>query len=175
MPILVHWDESKSLRKRLAEINAGLAPNSGRINALKGDLRLAIEEDNREKLLGYGSSALAGVDRYGKDLAPPADSTIRGWPNRTGRVLAPRGLLSRTITRFRVNWVRQGEGWRLVAGWVGVPWMIYHLQGRPMGSHPRAPTWQLPKRDIGGITPKGFVKVRAAFAAFAKSLLTKGS
>lgn len=174
MPIRVEYDESKSLRRRLAAINAGLAPNSGKVNALKGDLRQAIEQDNVAKLLQYGSG-LAGVDRYGKDLAPPAPSTVRGWPNRAGRVLAPRGLQSRTITRFRVNWVRAGEGWRLVAGWVGIPWMIYHLQGRPRGSHPRHPNWQLPKRDIAGTGPKGWVQVRAAFAAFRSSVLKKGS
>lgn len=175
MAVLLRWDESRALRRRLAEISAAVDPRSRRVARLRTDIKKAVEKDNVEKLLGYGSSALAGVDRYGRDLARPAPSTVKGWRLRLGRVLAPEGLASRAITRFRVSWVLDGPQWRMVAGWVGIPWMIYHLHGARKGSKKSQPNWSLPKRDIGGVSPRGWVEIRAIFARFASNLARKGA
>lgn len=173
--------ESGALRRRLKEIRDAAHPQSRRVGQLRTEVKRAVEKDNVEKLLGYGSSALAGVDRYGKDLTTPADSTVKGWRLRLGRVLAPEGLASRAITRFKVKWIFDGSQWRMVAGWVGIPWMIYHLKGARKGSKGidrlgrDMSNWHLPRRDIGGISPKGWVEVRAAFKRFTDYLHRKQS
>lgn len=167
--------ESSALRRRLKEIKDAADPRGRRVSQLRREVKAAVEKNNVEKLLGYGTSAWAGVDRYGRDLAPPADSTIKSWRLRLGRVLAPEGLGSRAITRFRVNWLLEGSTWRMLMGWVGIPWMIYHLMGAERGSKAGQPNWSLPKRDIGGISPRGWVQVRAAFKRFADSIRRKKS
>jgi hypothetical protein len=175
MPVLVHWQNSGALQKRLKQVAADVKPGSSKMKTFQTAVTRAVVKDNAEKLLGYGSSAWAGVDRFGKDLAPPADSTIRSWGH-LGRVLAPRGVGSRAITAFRTRWVFDGAQMHLVAGWVGVTWMIYHLRGCPKGSNPKRPNWSLPRRDVGGIGPKGWVDVRALFKKLAASILkTKGA
>lgn len=165
--------ESRALQKRLKEVRDAVDPRSSRMDRLRTDVKKIAIEDNTEKLLGYGSSAWAGVDRFGRDLAPPAQSTIDSWRLRLGRVLAPEGLRSRTITQYRAQWVWDGGVWRLILGWMGIPWMIYHLEGRPKGSKKSQPNWSLPKRDIGGISPKGMNKVRARFERFWDGLLRR--
>jgi hypothetical protein len=130
------------------------------------DVAKLATEDNTEMLLGRSSLAWAGEDRFGRDLAQPAQSTFRAWRLRLGRVLAPEGLRSRTITNYRALWFFQSGNWRLITGWVGIPWMIYHLQRRPRGSRSRQPNWSLPKRDIGGISPKGMKPIRERFQRF---------
>lgn len=68
------------------------------------------------------------------------------------------------ITGFRVRWRREGGIWVLVAGWANVlsrqgkPFMQYHLTG--------APKVHLPKRDIGGITPKGWKRIDSRLYRF---------
>jgi hypothetical protein len=177
----VHWQNSGALRKRLKDIAADVQPGSGKMKRFQTALTKAVTKDNTEKLLGYGSSAWAGVDRFGKDLAQPADSTIRSWGH-LGRVLAPHGTGSRAITRFKVRWLFDGAQMQMVAGWVGITWMIYHLRGCPKGSKGvdklgrDMANWSLPRRDIGGISPKGWVDVRAEFSKLARSILkAKGS
>jgi hypothetical protein len=166
MPINVLWSESKSFRARLEQIKSVADPRGARVASLRGEVQRAVEKDNVEKLLGYGSSALAGIDRFDKDLAPPADRTIKSWRLRLGRVLAPEGLASRAITTFRVQWLDESGQWRMIAGWLGIPWMIYHLHGAPKGSKAGQPNWSLPKRDIAGLSRAGRKEVAAAFDRF---------
>lgn len=154
------------MRDRLARLKEVANPGGRRVAALRDEIQRAVEKDNVEKLLGYGSSAWAGIDRFDRDLAPPAASTIKSWRLRLGRVLAPEGLASRAITRFRVQWVAEGDDWRMVAGWLGIPWMIYHLYGAPKGSKASQPNWSLPKRDIAGLSKQGRSDIRGAFERF---------
>jgi hypothetical protein len=47
----------------------------------------------------------------------------------------------------------------------------YHLTGAPKGSKKSQPNWSLPKRDVGGITPKGMAAIRARVKQFAADIL----
>jgi hypothetical protein len=79
------------------------------------------------------------------------------------------------ITQFYVQWQRLGNGWRMVDGWRGIPWVIYHLQGCRKGSNPKRPNWWLPQRDVGGWSLKGLAQARVAFKALAESVMRRGS
>jgi hypothetical protein len=164
--ISVIWRESGTLNRRLKEIATSVDPRSGRMDRLRTEMKKLAIEDNTEKILGQGG-ALAGKDRFGRQLAP-LGSWAHGAAFRrrgNGPVLAPHGLLSRVITRFKVVWQWDGKQYHMVCGWEGILWMIYHLTG---GTH-------LPKRDIGGIGPTGMNKFRAAYNRFVKNLAKSGS
>jgi hypothetical protein len=179
MAIKVNYVNQGALHRRLGEIRAAADPRSYPVKRLRAEITAAVVEDNTEKILGRG--LLEGVDRYGRPLAPMADSTFRNRRRGFGPVLAPRGLLSRVITTFKVRWAFVGGQWRMSAGWVdflskgGYPIMLAHLDGCPKGSNARRPSWSLPKRDVGGISPKGWVKVQQAFASFRARLAGKGA
>jgi hypothetical protein len=171
MGVQVQWPASSALLRRLDAINAAVKPNSRAANRVKGDIRKIVIEDNTEKLLGRGN--LEGVDRYGKPLAKMADSTFRNPRRGFGPVLVPRGLSSRFITNFVAVW----EGGVLVMRYVGIvnkqgrSFVQYHLTGCPKGSNAKRPNWSLPKRDVAGITPAGFAKIRARHTRFAEDVL----
>jgi hypothetical protein len=168
MPIIVETVASRALAARVREITRDLDPDSRKVGRLRTDIKQVVVLDNIDKLPHHGSTTFAGEDRFGHDLAPPATSTMAQWPeNGRGFVLAPRGLSSRTITRFKVVWTR-GSSWVLSAGW-DLPWMKYHLAGS--NHHPLHPNWRLPKRDVGGLGTKAWGPLRAVFARFAKSIL----
>lgn len=164
--------ESGALRRRLKEITSDIAPRSAKMDRFRTTLKKAIVEDNTEKLYRL-STSMAGSDRRGQPLAKPAESTVKGWVCKglIRQILTPHGLSSRAITCFFVSWEFIGTQWRAVIGWRGIPWMIYHLQGCRKGSNARRPNWSLPKRDIGGISPKGMAAVRAAFKAMARTVV----
>jgi hypothetical protein len=162
--ISVVYRESGSLQRRLGEIAGRLDPRSSRMDRLRDDLKKIAVEDNTEKILGMGASGtLAGVDRFGRPLVKLGKWAYgkRFLRRGNGPVLAPHGLGSRVITRFRVVWQWTGAQFTMIAGWVNLDWMIYHLEG---GDH-------LPQRDVGGISPKGMAKMRARFKQFAANLL----
>lgn len=178
---LIRGRESGALRRRLKEIQADLDPRSAKMDRFRTKLKKVIVEDNEDKLTHYGGNAYAGVDRFGRDLKQPAESTLKGRKGALyGFVLAPNGLASRTITCFRVKWEYSGKQWRAMIGWVGIPWLIYHLQGCRKGSKGvdkkgrDMANWSLPKRDIGGITPKGMVRVREAFVWLKGTIVKAG-
>lgn len=176
MPIKLLTPESGALRRRLREISAAVDPRSRKVDRLRTEIKKRIVADNEDKLY-RNSSEMAGVDRFGKPLAKPAKSTVKNYERHglVRQVLAPHGLASRAITKFFVSWEFAGGAWRAVVGWKDIPWLIYHLQGCAKGSNPKRPNWSLPKRDIGGISPKGWVSLRAEFARFARNLARRGS
>jgi hypothetical protein len=133
-----------------------------------------IRKQDNEDMLYRPTSAMAGSDRRGRPLAPPAASTVAGYVRKglIRQVLAPHGLGSRTITRFFTEWHLEGRVWRMVDGWRGIPWMIYHLQGCPRGSNPRRPNWSLPQRDIGGWSLRGLAQFRTAFSRFRERIFS---
>jgi hypothetical protein len=153
----------------VAEIKADADPRSYKVKKLREDIGAAVVEDNIDKILGRG--LLEGVDRYGRPLKPMADSTFRNKRRGFGPVLAPRGLASRVITTFKVRWAMAGEVWRMSAGWVdflstrGFPIMLAQLGG----------TRTIPARDVGGVSPKGWTKVKQAFIDFRVRLAKKGA
>jgi hypothetical protein len=92
------------------------------------------------------------------------DPQRREWPL-FGFVLAPNGIGTRMITRFVTHWVFDGTRWRLIDGWKGNPWVVYHLLGFPKGSNSRRATWPLPRRDVGGASSKCSAAWRREFDA----------
>jgi hypothetical protein len=171
MGVSVYWPPSSALQRRLAEIREAAGPNSRAANRVKGDLRQIVLTDNVEKLLGRG--LLEGVDRYGRPLARMADSTFRNPKRGFGPVLAPRGLNSRFITHFRAEWLNGDLVMRYVnmVNSKGQPFAQYHLVGAPRGSKPGQPNWSLPRRDVGGITPEGWARIKARHAKYAGDVL----
>jgi hypothetical protein len=175
MQIKLVTRESGALRRRLREVQADIDPRSRKFDRLRTEVKRAIVEDNTDKLY-RSASAMTGVDRFGKALAQPATSTVKGWTRKglVRQILAPHGLSSRTITNFRVSWQHTGKQWRAVIGWVGMPWLIYHLMGCAKGSNAKRPNWSLRRRDIGGIAPKGMAAIRGVFARFTRSVVKSG-
>lgn len=159
MPLYVEWRSSKALQQRLDAIARAAGGNSKATARVKGDIRKIVIEDNTEKLLGGG--LLEGVDRYGRPLAPMAESTYRNPKRGFGPVLVPRGLLSRFITNFRADWI----GGQLVMRYKdivnkrGESFAQYLIRGAPKGSKPSQPNWSLPPREVDGITPRGWSEI----------------
>jgi hypothetical protein len=167
--------ESGALRRRLQEIRSDVDPRSRKMDRLRGRIAAIRREDNINMLTHYGSGTYAGEDRFGRDLAPPAESTLRSREGPLhGFVLAPHGLASRMITQFYTRWDFSGGHWRMTDGWKGIPWVIYHLQGCRKGSNPERPNWSLPKRDVGGPSLKCAAQWRREFAEFRARLLRSG-
>lgn len=176
MPVKVHWKSSGALMAKLRAIQE-MSDLSGKgANRVKGDIRKIVVQDNTDKLLGRG--LLEGVDRYGKPLARMADSTFRRKSRGFGPVLAPRGLQSRFITNFQAVWVDTGRGFTgLLCRYVGIvnkkgqSFAQYHLTG----AKKPGTKWVLPRRDVGGITPKGWALIQARFRRFAQDVIKGGS
>ena len=104
------------------------------------------------------------VDRYGRPRAKLARSTLMREPIR-GPSLIPRGVTRSAIFR---KWsaaitVRGGRA-RLSAGWDNLPWIRYHLDG----------TDKIPRRDVGGITPRGWRAIRDRWAKLPADLIRYG-
>lgn len=172
MPSYVQWPGSDALIRRLSEIQAAARPGSAAVNSAKKDIRQIIIDDHSDKLM-------RGVDRYGKPMAALAPSTTKRRKG-SGPPLVPRGLNSRFITHFEVNWVDSGGYRQLVARFrdindsKGRPFAQYHMTGCPVGSNPKHPNWSLPRRDPGGITPKGWYRVIQRHKQLAKDLIRTG-
>jgi hypothetical protein len=172
--ITTFYKESGALARRLKEIKDAVDPRSSKMDRLRYGINKIAKEDNTEKVLGHG---LAGVDRFGRPLAPLGKWAHGAAFRRRGNgpVLAPHGLESRIITHFKYAWNWVNGQYEFVAGWKDLPWMRYHIEGRAKGSKASQPNWSLPRRDVGGISPRGWVQVRALFNRFAKNLLRKGA
>src|SRR5206468_3181424 len=123
MPIHTIWKQSGALQRRLREISASVDPRAPRMDRFRTEVKKLVVEDNTEKLLSYGT-ALRGIDRFGRLLDPLGDWAQGAAFRRRGNgpVLAPHGLMSRAITRFRVAWQWTGTQYQMVAGWDGIPW-----------------------------------------------------
>ncbi len=176
MPLTVNWPSSPALVRRLRDMHAAGKGDGLSAARVKGDVRLIVIEDNTEKLLGRG--LLEGVDRYGKPLAPMAESTFKNPRRGFGPVLVPRGLQSRFITHFRATWAKTAEGVGvLVMGWAdvvskqGKSFVEFHLAGCPRGSNAKRPNWSLPQRDVAGISPAGWAKIVARHSKFAQDVV----
>lgn len=114
----------------------------------------AIESGNRR-------DRLAGVDRYGRPLAPLKHPRTGRNAGATGPPLAPHGSQSRSISAFRAEARRRGGNWQIVAGWVGAPWLAFHAIG----------AGRLPRRDLFGISPKTHAAIKQTIDAFVQKVL----
>jgi hypothetical protein len=176
MAITIRMTVSRDLERWVRNVTEASNASSARCSRLRFEISRAVVEDNEGKIYGPGG-VYAGVDRFGRPLAPPAPSTLKGWARKglVRQVLAPHGLSSRTIRNFRVRWIYGSVRWSLVAGWEGMDWLRYHLQGAPRGSKGGQPRWSLPRRDIGGITPAGWTAIRAILYKFNDDLFRRAN
>ncbi len=161
MAIFVERPASPVLWNYCRRVQENIRPGSRVQNALYKDLRTLAVDDHTDMLL-------RGVDRYGRPRAPLAKSTLANRKRGPGPSLVPRGLLSRFVTKFEAVWETDpGQGlaflvcrYRDFVSKKGFPIPVAHMTGaRKPGTN-----WVLPKRDTGGITPKGWAAIRARFA-----------
>lgn len=172
MPSYVQWPGSAALIRRLGEIQDAARPGSRAVLSARKDIRQIAIDDNRDKLL-------RGVDRYGRPMARLAASTLKRRKG-GGPPLVPEGDRSRFIANFEVIWVNAGGYQQLVARYRdindrdGRPFAQYHMTGCPPGSNPKHPLWSLPRRDPGGITPKGWYRVIQRHKQLASDIVKSG-
>lgn len=172
MPSYVQWSSSDALVRRLKEIQDAARPGSRAVSAARKDIRQLIIDDNTDKFL-------RGVDRYGKPMVRLAASTLKRRDG-SGPPLIPHGTSSRFITHFEANWVQSGGYSQLQARYrdindsKGRPFAQYHMTGCPIGSNPKRPNWSLPRRDPGGITPKGWYRVIQRHKQLAEDIRKSG-
>lgn len=163
MPIYVERPASGALQRRLAELQAAARPGSRVQTQCRRDIRQIVVDDHTDMLL-------RGVDRYGKPRAKLAESTLKKKGRGPGPSLIPRGMASRFIANFEAAWVTASGVLQLVCRYrdivskQGRSFVQYHMTGCDPGSNPRRPNWSLPRRDTGGITPRGWAGVKARFA-----------
>lgn len=151
----------------LAGLRNRLEYSSPQFQSYARDVAAIYTTDNTDKVLGHGQSA--GIDRFGRPLAPlgawahGSAFERRGW----GPVLAPHGLHSRVITTFRTSWATLGRQLIFAAGWDnfvsrrGFPIMTAHILG---GRH-------LPVRDVAGLSPDGQRKLDERSQKLSEDLL----
>jgi hypothetical protein len=120
----------------------------------RDDLRKTVVEDHYHMLL-------EGKDRYGQPRAPLAASTLANKKRGPGPSLIPNYYRSRFIRNFEAEWLPGSGGrmvlaarYRNVLSKQGKPFVQYHMTG----------TKRMPRRDTGGITPKGWARVKQLFA-----------
>lgn len=159
MAIFVERPSSPALFRRCDQIEASLKPQSRGMNLFREDLRRTVVEDHYHMLL-------EGKDRYGQPRAPLAASTTKNPKRDSGPSLIPNYARSRFIRNFEAEWVMRDGLMTLAARYrdilskKGKPFAQYHMTG---ASKPGT-NWVLPRRDTGGITPKGWAKVKQLFA-----------
>jgi hypothetical protein len=107
---------------------------------------LAIEDNIRRSEAGQDKADVDLVPLRGGRTLQPAEIRRRGG---TGPPLAPRHFDSRIETAYQVEIARLGyygadKAISIKAGWPGLYWMKYHIEGRGHN----------PKRDVAGPTPQ---------------------
>jgi hypothetical protein len=163
MAIFVERPDSPALLRRCAEIEARLRPGSKEIVKFREDLRLVVTEDHYHMLL-------ENRDRYGQTRAPLAARTLADPKRGPGPSLIPNYYRSRFLSHFEALWTTEGALMILIARYrdilskKGKPFVQYHMTG----------TWKMPRRDTGGITPKGWAQVKKLFAILPTYILRKG-
>ena len=158
----VEWRTSDALTARLDKMLRVAKGEGPEIIKFRRDIKQIVIADNADKLL-------KGVDKNGNPLAPLAPSTLKNPRRGSGPPLIPRGARSRFITNFEVTWEIQGSSMALKGRYVNIlsksgrSFVQYHLNG----------TSRLPKRDVAGITPKGWQKIRERQHAFVQEIAAR--
>ena len=162
MTEFTHWSRSSAIGRLLERLDAAARPGSRVVLAVRKDLVRIVKEDNADKLA-------RGVDRYGKPLAKLADSTLKK-PRASPLPLMRRGNRSRFLTHFECNLSVNGGRTTVAAGWRDLGGAAANLTGATKpGSK-----WRLPKRDLRGLTPKGWRKVHERWRQVPGELLRFG-
>lgn len=169
MPMNVQWPASSPLVRRLADIQFNARPGSRAVNKCKGDFFKIVRDDHLDKML-------RGVDRYGRPRADLAASTLKSKRRGPGPSLIPRGARSRFITNFQLFWETANGLDVLVGKFIdivnkkGQSFAQYHLTG----AKKKGTKWVLPRRDVSGITPKGWAAIERRHAQLPADILRMG-
>lgn len=182
MPISgdVVWRSSAGLDRHLAAIQARAKMGSEAHYAFNARVRRAVIEDHKYKLM-------RSVDGRGRPLVDLASKTLANPRRRPGGPLCSGGLNARFITHFVAKWQNgtvysaAGSQQTLVCYFEQLlsratrnhgprPFAQYHLTG---ASKPGT-AWILPKRDVSGITPLGWIEIQKAVGQFWRDLVAQG-
>lgn len=164
---------STEISTGVGDFGSGLSRLRERVQAMRARVGLrnidkaAILDELRIELVRINQAdRLRGVDRYGRPLVPVKSQKGRRG---NGPPLAPRGVLSRVVTNYRVEWtlapgkVTINAGWTPILSTRGIDFLKFHLRGNRT----------LPKRDIAGITPQGQRKVGAMLVEWIRESLRR--
>lgn len=160
MPVIVQWPASATARL------------DARLEVIKGRGSESFM-DQAEALIKQGNAddRLRGVDRYGRPLVPLKSARKGRYKGATGPPLAPFGSSSRVVSRFVTRRGRRGGDRFVEAGWSDVlskqgrPFLQFHIRG----SSP------MPRRDIAGLSPQTWARIRDAFRRWASGAFRRRS
>lgn len=129
------------------------------------DIKKAIEDGNREGLLAQTNGDGSRAD----DLRP---STIKRGRGGFGPPRVPRNSGSQLIDRFRVEVEPNSTGgFRLQAGWVGVPQALYFKTGT---KNPGGLGVHMVARNPCGIRPQTRARINELISNFKRKLIARG-
>lgn len=166
MPFYVEGTASRTFLEFVRNVQAAQAPNSTITRKMESDMALLVQRDHERMLV-------AGIDRTGGPRAPLAESTLANKRRGSGPSLIPLWTASRFFTRAEVLWMVRGGVRTLVKRFAdivndrGQPFAQYHLEG---ATKPGT-RWVLPKRDVGGVAPRGMEEIKKRYTAFAAEIL----
>lgn len=141
----VRYDPKAAARIR-KQIDYVQGPGTQR---LAESIASALVEGNRH-------DRVSGLDADGAPLSPLRSRRKGEYAGKSGQPLAPSGASSRVVANFRATVRRQGKGWRILAGWVGVVSSrgVHFLRSHDRGSG------RLPRRHIFGASPRTMERIR---------------
>lgn len=169
MPIYVQGRASEALAARCRAIADAFGPRSKIRQGMQTDLATIVKDDHSDMLM-------RGVDRYGKPRAKLAESTLKNPKRGPGPSLVPRGPASRFATNCEVVWMTFSgvpqlvKRFRDILDKKGRPFAQYHLEG---ATKPGT-KWVLPRRDVGGLSPRGWGRLRERWQKFAADVAHYG-
>lgn len=165
-----HFDyTSDALARRCQEIQEAARPGSRALNAMRKDMARIVVDDHREMML-------RGVDGRGRERAQLADSTQEDRRRGPGPSLIPNRERSRFYRNVETLWQTVGGVMVLVKRLFNIvdkkgrSIIEYHLNGATK----RGSRWRLPKRDVRGITPRGWARLRERQRQFVQDLVRSG-
>ena len=165
--IRVEWPTSPALVRRIAAARLAVKPDSRAMRDLRADL-MTING------VGYLNMMLDNKDRYGRDRAALAPSTlekIRRGKRGRGPSLIPNVFTSRYLTSYKQRWTVRGGRSELLSyydGFVskkGFPIPLAHEAG--------VESRNLPRRAVMGRTPKTWVEIGRRLDAFAAKVFNE--
>lgn len=143
--------------KALKALNAKIAFFNG-----AGSRKLAVDMATALEL-GNEHDRLRGLDRYGRPMKPVKTRKGR-YKGAAGPPLAPFGVASRSINRFRAAIKGSRPPYTIIGGWQdvvsdkGFPFLPVHDKGSAKRG--------IPARPLFGISPNTWVLIRSRIAEF---------
>jgi hypothetical protein len=165
MPIYVEGSPSRTFLEFVRNVQAAQAPDSAITRKMEADMESIVLRDHERMMV-------SGIDRTGGARAPLAASTLANKRRGPGPSLIPLWTASRFFTNVEVLWINRGSRTLVkrfadIVNDQGQSFAQYHLEG---ATKPGT-NWVLPKRDVGGLSPRGLEEVRTRFTAFSAEIL----